>query len=198
MIEVEKKFAPTKKQLNKLLTGAKLLEEIIFSDCYFDMSDYSLILSDRWLRLREGKPELKLPLGPIGHTDISVDLYDEVTDGVRIGKILKLPEEKDFKKALAKAGYKQVASFVTKRKKYKKKGFNIDVDEIDFGYRLIEIETLIKDRMGMDKASEKILNFAKSSGLTVSYVRGKFVEYIFRYNKNLYREMKKAGFFPQS
>jgi predicted adenylyl cyclase CyaB len=196
MIEVEKKFAPTKVQLTKLLMSAKFISEIVFKDVYFDTKDFSLILNDKWLRLRDDKLELKLPLGEIGHTHKSLDLYDEITNEIEIRKILNLQKNINIEKALEIAGYKAVASFVTIRKKYQKESFNIDVDEIDFGYNLIEIETLIKNKSGMKAAGKKILKFAKVNGLTVTYVRGKFVEYIFRKNKKLYLAMKNVGFFP--
>jgi predicted adenylyl cyclase CyaB len=197
MIEVEKKFAPTKKQLKKLLFAAEFLEEVIFSDTYFDTKDFSLILTDRWLRFRDKKLELKLPLGPIRHTNDSLDLYDEITSETKIRKILNLPVAGNLHKVLQNGGYSRVAAFTTKRKKYRKLGFNIDVDEIDFGYSLVEIEILIKDDSQMNKASEQILNFAAENGMTVKYVRGKFVEYISRFNKNLYAAMHEVGFFPK-
>jgi predicted adenylyl cyclase CyaB len=196
MIEVEKKFSPTKKQLKRLLIGAEFLKEIIIKDTYFDTKDFSLILKDKWLRLRGKSLELKLPLGPIGHTEASLDLYDEITNENKILKILNLPKDININNVLEKGGYKAVASFITTRRKYKKEGFNIDVDALDFGYNLVEIETLISDNSKMEKAGEKILNFAIENGLTVNYVRGKFVEYVFRKNRKLYNAMREAGFFP--
>jgi len=197
MIEVEKKFAPTKKQLENLLNDAEYLKKVTFSDTYFDNGQFSLILTDKWLRIRDKKLELKLPLGPIGHTNISLDLYEEITNETKIRKILNLSVTGNLSQVLQNGGYKEIASFTTTRKKYRKKGFNIDVDEIDFGYRLVEIETLIKDVSQMNKAGEQILNFAVENGMTVKYVRGKFVEYIWRNNKKLYVAMHKVGFFPK-
>lgn len=196
MIEVEKKFSPTVKQLKKLLLGAIFLEEITFSDTYFDTNEYLLILSDKWLRMRDGKLELKLPLGPIEHTGKSLDLYNEVINETQIRKILNLSKSEEISKALKNRGYRAVCKFKTIRKKYKKNGFNIDVDEVDFGYNLAEIEVLVTNSADINKASLKIIDFAKDNGLTVKYVRGKFVEYVFRYNKKLYNLMKQAGFFP--
>jgi len=197
MIEVEKKFAPTKKQLDKLLLGAKFLKEITFKDTYFDKKDFSLILADKWLRLRDNRLELKLPLGPIGHTKNSLDLYDEITDEMKIRQILNLPKVRNITKALGNGGYHIIASFITTRRKYKKGGFNIDVDQIDFGYNLVEIETLITNDSKIKIAGKRIINFAKENGLEIEYVRGKFVEYIWLHNKKLYKAMESVGFFPK-
>ena len=61
MIEVEKNFAVTEKDKACLIEDAVLLYKKVFTDVYYDSSDYALTGKDFWLRTREGKFELKVP-----------------------------------------------------------------------------------------------------------------------------------------
>ena len=81
----------------------------------------------------------------------------------------------------------------TTRRKYKDGQFVIDLDEIDFGYNIGEIELLVNDKSAMEEAVAQILDFANKKGLVIAPVRGKVIEYIKRNNINHYRALEEAG-----
>jgi len=62
MIEVEKKFLLNTKQISKLVELASFIREVTFTDTYFDTKKYDFTLQDQWLRLRNDKYQLKVPL----------------------------------------------------------------------------------------------------------------------------------------
>ena len=62
MIEVEKNFDLKPSDKKRLIQGARLLKRLTFSDVYYDTSDYSLTGNDYWLRVRDGRWEMKIPL----------------------------------------------------------------------------------------------------------------------------------------
>ena len=190
MIEVEKKFLIDKGGLAKLLEGAEFVNERKFTDTYWDTSDHSLTTTDFWLRSRDGRFELKVPM--LGGGKRIVDQYEELEADSQISDKLNL-QQGTLEEELKKANYKPFGAITTIRKKYKKDGFIIDVDELDFGYNIVEVELMINDKNEIDNAIEKILSFADSNNLEVGQVRGKIVEYLRRNNAKHYRALADAG-----
>jgi len=109
LLELEKKFAATE-GLRPLLHSLAAEPPIVstFEDSYFDTPDLWLTLQDRWLRLRQGNWELKLPASNtslrerdggatlpsnvVGKTGVSgVDAYLELTDPAEIAGTLGIP-----------------------------------------------------------------------------------------------------------
>ena len=177
MIEVEKKFILAPEQEKNLTEGGEFLGEKKFMDKYYDDIYFSLTTKDIWLRERDGKYELKLPLNESIENRIS-DQYREIDTendilthfGVRDISV------KDF---LIERGYKPFCEITTTRRKYKKEGFGIDLDVMDFGYIVSEIEYMTDDELKIKEATSRIIDFAKRHGIdTTATVRGKVAEYL--------------------
>jgi len=188
MIEVEKKFTLTVEDEKRLIDGAEFIGEKIFTDVYYDTADYSLTSNDKWLRSRAGRWELKLPLNEIAAERVG-DLYHEIEGELEVEKVLG----NDFKN-----NYAGFCTCRTVRRKYKKNGFGIDIDYVDYGnedfkYGLAEIELMVKDEAEMPEALEKIISFAKENSLEIKYVRGKVIEYLRRKSPAHFQALINSG-----
>lgn len=181
MIEIEKKFILTDEQQQLLIEGAEFLGEKIFTDTYFDDISYSLTTKDLWLRERSGRFELKVPMNVSIEERVS-DQYKELETEEEIAKQLHLSKNNNFAEALKADGYIPFITITTTRKKYKKDGYNIDMDTVDFGYNIAEIEYMTDDECEIKEATDKIIEYARSHGLSEGIVRGKVVEYLRRNN----------------
>lgn len=194
MIEVEKKFTLSKDDKARVVQGAEFLGEKSFRDTYYDTSDFALTTSDKWLRLRGDRFELKLPMNEgKGASSRRLDQYEELDTDEAILQALNLSLNGSLKQTLKVNGYEPFSTFTTTRKKYKKGDFTIDLDEMDFGYSIAEIELMVEGQSEMQKALERILAFAREHGLSVAPVRGKVIEYIKRNNPVHYKALEAAG-----
>jgi adenylate cyclase class IV len=190
MIEVEQKFLLNPEQEAKLLEGATLDYEKVNVDIFFDDDYYSLGKQDVWLRNRNGRWELK-----IGHKLSPGSLsrtYEELEEDGLIATWLGLPGE-DLTQEILNAGYKQFAKIEKARRSYLREGFRLDLDKCDFGYDVAEIELLIDSIDGQQEANDKIAAFAKSIGLDNTPLRGKPVEYLYRFLPDHYQALLEAG-----
>lgn len=198
MIEVEKKFSLSEEDEARLLAGAEFLGEKNMEDAYYDTPDLKLSLKDWWLRLRNGRYELKI--GIHSRPDRIVDQYDELEDETAIKKALNIESGDSFAEAIAKLGYAPFCVSKTTRRKYKKEGFGIDLDIVEFAefnYKIAEIELMVEDEVGLDEAANKIIHFAEENGLKVGHVRGKVREYLMRERPDHYAAMIKAGIMKE-
>jgi len=176
MVEVEKKFNPTQAQLATLLEGAELESQVKVKDQYYDTPAWDLVRSDTYLRQRDGKWELKIGKNlEERKTNAAVTAYDELETEEEIRAALSLPTDGTMEEVVKAAGYDPFVTFVTNRGTYTKEGFTIVTDDMDFGYFLIEIETLVESDDQIGEAGEKIVAFAKRHGLSAERVRGKLV-----------------------
>lgn len=202
MIEVEKKFILTAKQKERLLKGAEFVSEEIFTDIYYDTTEYALTKNDIWLRLRGDNFELKIPAHE--NANAKVQSYTEIEGEENIRQIFNLLENKTFLEDMQVFGYGPFCVCTTTRKKYKKyfienqnkEKFSIDLDEVDyadFQYVLAEIELMVESKAEMQKATKKIMAFAKSVGLRDMYVRGKVLEYLRRKKPEHFQALVEAG-----
>ena len=181
MIEVEKKFILTKEQEKKLIEGAEFLGEKQFTDVYYDDADFSLTTKDIWLRERSGKFELKLPMNESPENRVS-DQYREldVEDDILAHFGARGISVKDF---LTQKGYMPFCEITTTRRKYKKEGFSIDLDSMDFGYTIAEIECMVESEENLKDVSDSIITFAEKYHVASAGVKyGKVVEYLKRNN----------------
>lgn len=193
MIEVEKKFILNDQDKERLTKGAQFLNERVFTDVYYDTDIFSLTSKDNWLRSREGKFELKLPLHD-GAKRLA-DQYDELEDEQKIREALYLPANGSLADNLAKTGYSPFCTCKTTRRKFKKEPFIIDLDIVDFQdfiYNIGEIELMVNDKSEVDGAIGKIMTFAKEQNLTIAPVRGKVIEYLKRAKPNHYQVLVQA------
>ena len=193
MIEVEKKFIFNEQEKERLTRDARFLNERVFTDIYYDTEIFSLTSKDTWLRSREDKFELKLPL----HDGVErlADQYDELEDEQKIRETLHLLSNGNIADDLAKAGYSQFCTCKTTRRKYKNEPFIIDLDIVDFEdfiYNIGEIELMVNNKSEIEGAIEKIMTFAKEQNLTIAPVRGKVIEYLKRTKPKQYQALVNA------
>lgn len=194
MIEVEKKFILNEQDKGRLTKDAQFLNERVFTDIYYDTEIFSLTSKDKWLRSREGRFELKLPL----HEGVErlADQYDELEDEQKIRTALNLPSNGNLADDLTKVRYSPFCTCKTTRRKYKKEPFIIDLDVVDFQdftYNIGEIELMVNDKSEIEGAIEKIMDFAKAQNLIIAPVRGKVIEYLKRVKPNHYQALVKSG-----
>jgi len=181
VIEVEKKFILTPEQEKTLIDGAEFLGEKKNIDIGYDGPNFSLTTKDIWLRQRNGKFELKLPMNESLEKRIS-DQYKELESDEEILAYFNTDIGQTLQDFLDKNGYEPILTIVTTRRKYKKDGFTIDLDSMDFGYNIAEIEYIAEDEK-VKEATSAIIEFAKKYNIdTTSVVRGKAVEYLRRNN----------------
>ena len=203
MIEIEKKFILTDAQRERLSENAEFLGERTFTDVYYDTPEYALTKNDIWLRTRNGKFELKLPLQKNGKG--LANHYHEVEGEEKIRQIFDIVPMGSFLEDIQSFGYASFGEFKTTRREYKKEKFTIDLDEVDysdFKYSVAEIEILIETchsrMMGenekeIKKANDEILAFAELMGLENKNLRGKMSEYLFRKKPDHYKALVDAG-----
>lgn len=199
-IEIEKKFSPTEEQLVRLVNGAKMLGRKDLEDTYFDTDDFSLTTHDYWFRFRNDTYELKAPLDSKTELEYQTTTrYRELTTVAEIRDELGLPTDVDFETALAAAGIKKFVTAYSKRNRYEKEGFEIDVDTVtyadsDFTYSLVEIELLIADESKADEAEAKIIAFALAHGLAIDQkVYGKIRAFLQSQRPNHFKVLVEAG-----
>lgn len=194
MIEVEKKFILSRQDEERLTKDSQFINERVFTDIYYDTENFSLTSKDKWLRFRDGKFELKLPLH--NGSDRLADQYEELEDEHKIREILNLSSNENFADDLAMDGYLPFCACKTTRKKYKRGLFIIDIDSVDFQnftYSIGEIELMVNEKSQIESAIEKIMAFVKKQNLTIAPVRGKVIEYLKRIKPNHYQTLVQAG-----
>jgi thiamine-triphosphatase len=195
MIEVEKKFSLTEDQLKKIEKLAKFVSKKTFTDVYFDDANYSLTKKDWWLRQRDDKFELKIPIG-LSAERRKLNVYDEITETNKIAEKIGVQKNKtDFILELKKNNLLPFCKLTTTRTKYTLDGFIIDIDEMDFGYSLCEIEKIAESESEIEKVTEEIFEFAKFLGLEIKSVPGKGKEYLWRNNRTHYDALVASGTF---
>ena len=184
MIEVEIKVPLNDENKQRLLQGAEFLVSKTLIDIYYDSADYTLSLRDRWLRERNGRFELKQPPVEGSHVgNTAVQRYVEFESEADIKKELNL-EGESLKMALDKAEIRPFVTIVSKREKYKKGEFTIDLDETDFGFAVAEVELMVDAAVRVEAAQEKINDFLQAVGIgVVPRQLGKVAEYLRRHDK---------------
>lgn len=180
MIEVEKNFDITPENKRLILDGATLLYKKMITDTYYDSKEYSLTGRDFWLRKRNGRFELKVPLNSGKILDRVTDQYRELETDEEIARELGLPSSRDLSENLEKAGFEPFGTIVTTRESYQKNDFHLDFDEMDFGFTAFEIELMVEKTEDIPNAEKRILEFASRYNVTVAG-DGKVIEYLRRF-----------------
>lgn len=198
MIEIKKKFLLTDAQRKKLLENAEFLGEKTFTDVYYDTPEYALTKNDIWLRTRNGRFEVKLPLQKNRHG--LANQYHEIEGEEKIRQIFDIIPRGSFLEDIQSFGYASFGEFSTIRREYKRGKFTIDLDEVDYGnfkYSVAEIELLVEIAEEIKKANDEILAFADLMGLNPPVggknLRGKMSEYLFRQKPDQYKALIDAG-----
>ena len=159
MIEIEKKFIPEEGDIERITKDAEFISKKINDDTYYD-KNFSLTKKDIYIRKRNGAFEMKVGVRRRGLEGI-ISTYEEVDDENVIRGKLGITKRGSLEEDLKVNGYNPFGAWKTSRRKYKKGEFTIDIDSVDYGYEVIEIELLIENLLDMDKATNKILGFAK-------------------------------------
>jgi len=193
VFEVERKFALTEENEQALLVGAEFVGTKIFTDIYYDTPSFALTTKDTWLRARNERFELKLPLNTGLFKDRVADQYREIEDEAEIRSALRLPGDGSMAQVLRAHGFVSVVQVTTTRRKYKNGEFMLDFDDMDYGYKVGEIELMVSDASEMGFAAKKIVTFAEQRGLPLVPVRGKVLEYIRRYSPPHFKAMQDVG-----
>lgn len=193
MIEVEKKFALSDDERERLLSGAAFDREKEFTDIYYDTQEFDLARRDWWMRFRDGKAELKIP---DSKNDWSgVEQYHEIIDEREIARHLGIDAQPPLAAALAQAGYAAFASVTTRRTTYRDGDFRIDLDDARFddglSCSLAEIELLVERPEQSQLAVQRILDYAASKELTDRPVLGKGLTYFRKHHPDIYGQLCK-------
>ncbi len=207
MIEVESRFLLTAAKQELLLEGATFSGETRFNVQVLDYATWDLAYNNIWLKLKNGKYELKMPLqgqapSEQGHL---ATVFDEISDNQKILALLRLPANENIAEELEKAGIHSIASIDTIRASYKKGQFFLDLDTAKFSllasgeiyhYSVAEIEIqTTPDHVA--QARQDIIDFAHKHGLEVSDIRGKLMEFIFQNYPEVYKEFVRRKIISQ-
>jgi len=204
MIEVERKFLPPIGGIEKLVEGFAASTTKTNDDTYFDTADYRLTARNWWLRMRNGKFELKIAQKQ-EHSGFPTDVFDERETDAEIYAALKIPQTgAGLANDLAAAGFAPFAHLSTERTKYSRGEMVIDVDhvialpttETDFVYDLVEIEVMVATEADVTQAQEKIYAFAAERGLVTGYTPGKVLAYLIQCRPEQYNVLREHGIAP--
>lgn len=194
MIEIEKKFIINNEIKDRLVSDAEFIYRKIFTDTYYDNDSFSLTTKDIWLRSREGKFELKLPMSI--RDKMAINQYKEIEDEESIKQLLKLDHEDILSNVLQANGYAPFCSLTTVREKYKKGNFLIDIDTVsaeNFSYSIAEIELMIEEQSEMELALNQMGEFMTKNNISENPVRGKVIEYIRQNNSHHFNALLSVG-----
>ncbi len=186
MIEVEKKFQPTKEQLEKLLDGGVFVGEKQLADIYYDLPDFSYFKQNIRIRNRNGVWELKANIKTDDPNQMSVS--KEVTTESEIIEILGFDSDTKLVD-LVKSKFKELFTIRNHRKTYTKDEFTIDVDSLDIGYDLCEIELLVDDEIKIKDAETKIISFVEKYGLEIKDLPSKRALYFQKFYPEAYKKI---------
>lgn len=194
MIEVEKKFLLDAGLKARLIEGAEFLGKKIIIDVIYDAADYRITCADTILRSRDGHFELKIPVHEDHNTSTRLmDQYQELETEDEIRKYLSIKREGTLAEDLARCGYTPFVTLITVRERYKSGEFTIDIDSVDFGFNVVEIELMVEEQSKTQNALKKVLAFASSRGLSKTPHGGKVMEYIRRHRPEHYAALVRAG-----
>lgn len=185
----------SKEEKARLIDGADFFGEKILNDFYYDTKDYLLTTKDKWLRFRNNRFELKLPM-PGNSRHRLIDQYEELEDEISIRRALNLPSKGTLLEDFKLAGYDVFCQCKTIRQKYKKGDFAIDLNDCEFenfNYKLAEIELLVENQELISAATARILQFAKDCGLNITPIYGKVIVYLEKYKPEHYRALVESG-----
>ena len=201
MIEIEKKFILTSEQRRALLKNATPIGSKTIVDTYYDNDTYDLTTKNLWFRSRDGSYELKAPLSFDNSSQVLTNQFHELTDQADIAAKLELSPTHNFDAALALKGITAFMTVTTERTSYRKDGFNIDIDTATydgskFEHAVSEIELMIESETDAERASDKIIAFAKQFDLiTDQLILGKVAAYLRVEKPKHFQALTDAGIF---
>jgi len=194
MIEVELKFILTEAEEKRLLEGATFEKTQEFEDVYFDYQDYRLSTNDIWLRTRNEKFILKLPM-PTQNPSLKEQRNSpkhEIENHDEILRYFNIKPQSNLHNDLMRIGINPLYQFKNIRRKYRKDSFIIDLDKAvfpDFVYETCEIELEVAYEHEIDEGIQKIITFATEHAIQIKHVEGRLIEYIRRKNPEHYQKL---------
>lgn len=177
MIEVEKQCKPTDEQIAAIIRDSEFVGENTDHDVYYDYPDYSLFKQDVHLRSRNGSYELKI--GSKSGVNKEVEDVKEIVNYFNVADLETFIKEKLV----------PIIEFTALRKKYKNSEFIFTIDQMDFDYRICEIEIMVETEGEVQAAEERINQFANRYGITLEKLKAKKREYFLRKKPEIYKEL---------
>jgi adenylate cyclase class IV len=190
-IEVEAKFSFSDTQEREILSLGKLIGKKKMTDLYWDIvANYPLTTRDIWLRQRDFKWEIKIPmLDQKGNKVATVEQYEELTSEEDIYQYLK---NKSFfithteqrgtslEDILLRNNFSVIAKITTDRTTLSISNIHVDLDKVDgSNYRVGEIEVMVSSTNEIPQAEEQIKKLASNLGVQVGDgMMGKVLHYI--------------------
>ncbi len=201
-IEVECKFRFNEDTERRIRKAGSSLGSKEFTDVYWDTNGFALTTRDMWLRERNTKWELKLPLSFDGQEQ-TVDVYDELHGLEKIqahlAQLSCLENAKDGRSPMSRFGLKPFAEITTIRTSYLLPFEDIEV-RVDLdragGYLIGECELILakEDATNIIRASELLREFCAKFALdTTPPIRGKVLEFIHVNSQNHYKMLEECG-----
>ena len=190
--------------------GGSEIGSVVFTDTYYDTPTCALTANDVWLRRRDDRWELKVPIpGDARRSGGERSVFREVEGAAgcldELGKVLGTETraalrtgrsetgeardddraEKDgdenLRRFMAERTVVPFASFTTTRAKFFLDGAAIDVDSASFGHTVVEVEVLCGDAGEVPAAEALVRAVAAKLALTdVGATGGKLETYLRR------------------
>jgi adenylate cyclase class IV len=196
VIEVEKKFLITDKQLSLIKESTTFLKTETNNDKYYDYADFRLIKDRWWLRNRNGRFELKISRDATLRRD-GAAVHDEIIGDDAICKLLDVYNLQ----TLVDSGELQViGELTTERESYSLDKFRLDYDVVTnkksgFVYKLLEIEIMVNSPNEIEEATQEITKLADRYNLKMDKPRGKVIEFLYQLNPEAYSVLEDSGLF---
>ena len=179
---------------DKVLADAEFLGRWDYTDTYLDTVTFALTIQDIWLRSRGALFQLKVPIRKnLTDNKRLASYYDQLDTEEDIRKQLNLAPDGSLAEDIEAAGYVPCAAFTTTRSKYRKEGFILDDDFMDFDYRMLKIRREEDEGEQNEAAEKKIMDFAGRYKLVEVPLRQKVIECIRRFSPTHYNSLATAG-----
>ncbi|XP_067949060.1 thiamine-triphosphatase-like [Watersipora subatra] len=164
------------------------VKELKLCDVYLDTASNCLVLSDMWLRRRNGNYELKYP--PQNKMGSDVDQYQETADKCLIEQLVFKQLAHSLSNSKMPKSLEELVPFMeltTYRKEYRL-GDNISIvlDETNYGYNIGEVEVISltpeTQQQGVEEVERAIADLRVQ---TVGRAEGKTMHYLAKFNSPL-------------
>ena len=155
--------------------GGKFIETETLVDEYLDDVNYTLLLNDCWLRLRNKKFEMKVNAafgcGPNISPSVEMLTIESDIQEMLMTKFEKTLEQKrrvserHLDVLIDALGFSEFVTFETTRKKFLVDGFTVTLDTTNFGFQVGEIEIVANSLPEMMTALKNMDNLAAKLGM---------------------------------
>lgn len=194
MIEVERKFGASPAIVEQLKANATPSARHELHETYYDSNTYFLTLHDWWLRKRNDRFELKIPLAQYPNSVKNlVRKYHEIDTESAIYTQLGITPTTTLEHDLLSAGYTPYAQWTSIRTTYILGDFRIEIDTTDFGHHILEIELMVEREEDIPAASHTIGQLAQTYGISLDRIESKNATYLKWFRPDHHRALQQAG-----